>query len=44
MKERNELLKEKNGYLRRIAQSLDGGLVASDEEVPVEEEDFTMKE
>ena len=32
-----EFLKEKNGYLKRIAQSLDGGLGASENE-----EDPTM--
>jgi len=34
-----ELLREKNGFLKRIAQSLDGGLGASEEE-----EDSTMRE
>src|SRR5882724_7212998 len=36
-----ELLREQNGYLRRIAQSLDGGLGASSEE---EVEDSTIRE
>jgi len=31
-KERNELLREKNGFLKRISQSLDGGLGAGNEE------------
>ena len=34
-----ELLREKNGYLKRIAQSLDGGLGASEED-----EDSTRRE
>ena len=34
-----ELLREQNGYLKRIAQSLDGGLGASEDE-----EDSTMRE
>src|SRR5882724_7437226 len=34
-----ELLRQKNGYLKRIAQSLDGGLGAS-----VEDQDSTMRE
>jgi len=34
-----ELLREKNGYLKRIAQSLDGGLGAGEED-----EDSTMRE
>jgi len=33
------LLREKNGYLKRIAQGLDGGLGAG-----VEEQDSTMRE
>ena len=35
-----ELLREKNGHLKRISQSLDGGLGASNEE----EKDSTIKE
>jgi len=31
-KERNELLREQNGFLMRIAQSLEGGLGAGNEE------------
>jgi len=34
-----ELLREQNGYLKRIAQGLDGGLGAS-----VEDQDSTMRE
>ena len=34
-----ELLREQNGYLKRIAQGLDGGLGAS-----VEDNDSTMRE
>jgi len=34
-----ELLREKNGYLKRIAQTLAGGLGASEDE-----EDSTMRE
>jgi len=34
-----ELLREQNGYLKRIAQSLDGGLGAGEDE-----EDSTMRE
>ena len=34
-----ELLKEQNGHLKRIAQSLDGGLGASEED-----EDSTIRE
>jgi len=34
-----ELLREQNGYLKRIAQSLDGGLGASEDE-----EDSTVRE
>ena len=34
-----ELLREQNGFLRRIAQGLDGGLGAS-----VEDQDYTMRE
>ena len=35
------LLREQNGYLKRIAQSLDGGLGASEED---EDRDSTMRE
>jgi len=35
-----ELLREQNGHLKRIAQSLDGGLGASEDE----EDDSTMRE
>jgi len=34
-----ELLREQNGYLKRIAQSLDGGLGAGEDE-----EDSTIRE
>jgi len=37
-----ELLREQNGLLRRIAQGLDGGLGAGNEEVEVE--DSTIRE
>jgi len=36
MEDWTELLREHNGFLKRIALSLDGGLVTSDEEVPEE--------
>jgi len=36
-----ELLREQNGYLKRIAQSLDGGLGAGEED---EDGDSTMRE
>ena len=42
MEDRNELLREQNGYLQRIASYLDGGEVFSREEVP--EEDSTTNE
>jgi len=42
MEDWNELLREQNEFLKRIAQSLDGGLVPSDEEGP--EEDSTIRE
>ena len=42
MEEKNELLREKNGYLKRITLILDGGLVPGDEEVP--EQDSTIRE
>ena len=35
-----ELLREQNGYLKRIAQSLDGGLGAGEDE----DGDYTMRE
>jgi len=43
MEENNELLREQNGYLKRIVLSLDGGLVPGEEEVLVEE-DSIMRE
>ena len=42
MEDWNELLSEQNGFLKWIAQSLDGGLVPSDEEGL--EEDSTIRE
>jgi len=37
MKDQNELLREQNGYLKRIAMHLDAGLGPEEEEVPVED-------
>ena len=39
LEEIKDLLREQNGYLKRIAQSLDGGLGASDDE-----DDYTIRE
>jgi len=42
MEDQNELLREQNGFLKRIAQSLDGALIPGDEEGL--EEDSTIRE